>query len=139
MLPKIQIERERGQYVISFPQGGPATVYYAHRCGLSKSTPWPRGYRSKDFLLTSYPISAPSPIGFPVALFREDSQTGPDHEKGPHMVSEGSGKRMPEHVATKPGKSGDADWPTLLVSIAVTLILAGVLIYLIRRNKRGQK
>ncbi len=139
MLPNIQIDKERGQYVISFPQGGPATVYYAHRCGLSKSTPWPKGYRSKDFLLTSYPISAPSPTGFPMTLFPEDPQTGPDHEKGLPMVSERSGKRMPEHVVSKQGKSGDANWSTLLVSLAATLFLTGVIICLIRRKKRVLK
>ncbi len=72
IVPEIRIDAERGQYVISFPSGEADTVYFAHRAGLSKSTPWPKGYSGKDFLLTPYPVSAPSPIGFPVALFQND-------------------------------------------------------------------
>lgn len=139
MEPDIQIDQERGQYVIAFPQGGPATTYFAHRCGLTKSTPWPKGYRSKDFLLKSNPISAPSPIGFPVALFHEDPPSGADHRNRPTIASERTDKEIPKHVLSKAKKTGDVNWSTLLVYLTAILIFVGIVICLICMKKRVPK
>ena len=139
MQPEIQIDRERGQYVISFPPGGPPATYFAHRCGVSKSTPWPKGYRSKDFSLTSYPISAPSPIGFPMDLFGEERQTGLNHQKIPITKSEQFGKRMADQIISKSKKSDETDWLVKLVWPMLALLIAGAGIGLIRRKTRSAK
>ena len=137
MVPEIQLDRERGQYVISFPLGGADTVYFAHRCGLSKSTPWPKDYRGKDFLLTSYPVSAPSPIGFPMELFGEDSQSRSDNRDGSAMGSRRPVNRMPGDEAVGRDNQEGANRFTLRISLAIGLLFAGAAIFLIRRNKRN--
>jgi hypothetical protein len=136
MLPNVQIDQERGQYVFSFPPGGPATTYFAYRCGLSKSTPWPKGYLGKDYLLTAYPASDPSPIGFPMELFREGAPSGSEQQKSSPIVTEPSERHVSEHNAPKAEKSGVADWSSLWVFLMIALSLIGLVFYLIRRKKQ---
>lgn len=134
MVPEIQLDRERGQYVISFPQGGADTVYFAHRCGISKSTPWPMGYRSKDFLLTSYPVSAPSPIGFPMGLFQEDIKSIPNHDSEKINSSDRPSKSNTDDAASKVEEPGELNLTTMWFLVISFIFLAGFIVFLMRRK-----
>lgn len=128
------LDREHGQYVISFPRGGPDVVYFAHRCGLSKSTPWPKGYRSKDFLLTSYPVSAPSPIGFPLALFQEDIQSMPNQGLKEIHSTDSPSKSNTVDAVSKVEKQGGLSRTTMWLSVISFIFLAGFCFYFMRKK-----
>lgn len=138
MVPEIQLDKEWGQYVISFPQGGADTVYFAHRCGLSKSTPWPKGYMSKDFLLTSYPVSAPSPIGFPLALFQENIQSMPNQGLKEINSADRPSKSNTLDAVSRVEEPADMDRPSLWIFAIPIFLLAGLIAFLIsiRRNQK---
>jgi hypothetical protein len=123
MVPEIKLDRERGQYVISFPPGGPDTVYFAHRCGISKATPWPIGYQGKDYLLTSYPISEPSPIGFPMALFLEDVNASPPDDTRETSSTAPSSKRNLGDGISKAAETGGRDRSIMWISVTCIIFL----------------
>lgn len=140
MVPEVKLlDREHGQYVISFPREGPDTVYFAHRCGLSKSTPWPKGYMSKDFLLTSYPVSAPSPIGFPLALFQEDIQSMPNHGLKEINSADRPSKSNTVDTVSKVEEPRELDQATMWILVISFIFLAGFIIFFIRRKKMTKK
>lgn len=135
MVPDIQIDRERGQYVITFPQGDSSSMYFAYRCGVFKSTPWPKDYRSRDFLLTSYPVSAPSPIGFPMALFREDTQSLPSYYTRQTSSPERPSKRIPGEAVSEQKEPGDMGRSIIWIFVTAIAFFAGFIVFLIRRKK----
>ena len=140
MVPEVKLlDREHGQYVISFPRGGPDTVYFAHRCGLSKSSPWPKGYMSKDFLLTAYPVSAPSPIGFPMDLFREDIESIPTQDSALIKSSDQRPLGNSGDVVSRVEGLGELDQTAMwLVGISF-IFLAVYIVFLIRRKIMSRK
>jgi len=90
-LPEIRLERDRGQFVISFTNGERERLYYGFRVGVTKKTPFPTAYTGKDFSLTPYPISTPSPIGFPSELFNQNVEQAvldSDHVKSSTFITE---------------------------------------------------
>lgn len=135
VVPDIRIDQERGQYVISFPQVDSGATYFGHRCGISKATPWPKNYRSRDFLLTPYPASAPSPIGFPMALFQQDPQTEPDHEESRTTGSERSGNRVSKAPVSHSDEHGNAVRFAIWFAAGMGVVLAGAVIAFLRKRK----
>lgn len=137
MVPDVKLlDRDHGQYVISFPRGGPDAVYFAHRCGLSKSTPWPKGYQGKDFLLTSYPASAPSPIGFPMALFQEDIQSIQNQGLKEMNSTDRPSKSNTIDAVSKIEEPADMDRPSLWIFAIPIFLLAGLIAFLISIRRK---
>lgn len=133
MLPSIQLDRERAQLIITFPPGGPQPVYHGHRCALTKSTPWPVGYLSKDFSLTPYPISTPSPIEFPMALFAENVGSEDSHETE-NLRLEQKPESRPTGETSESEKISRGGFPAWTLA-AVSALLLGTVVFIVRRMR----
>ena len=129
--PEIQPDRERGQFIVRFPPGGPPPVYYGSRCGLSRRVPWPKGYRAKDFSLTPLPIRAPSPLEFPVTLFQEsEADSGIKHsyiKSGPPVAD--------STAVGRTGSTATTRWLWLLSGVLVIVIAVAACIIICQRRR----
>ncbi len=123
-IPRIVVDMKKSQAMIEFSSHSEATTYFNARLGLSRSTPWPDGNISNDFIGKPIPVDAPSPLEFPLELFVENhgkTSTSKALDQSATRQSSGGVKDR------SPSNDHPTAWPPVWFWIAGTCTLVGIL------------
>lgn len=123
-IPRIMVDMKKSQAVIEFPRHSEATTYFNARLGLCRSSPWPDGNISSDFISKPIPVDAPSPLEFPLKLFVKNDEQKSDASAPSRTGSSRATGSPLEHSTPKKPPTG---WPPAWVWIAGACSLVAAL------------